>query len=147
MGQKSSVRTILLIFLFFLQETHMDQGAKKEKMPSSGHQYKDFISQYCVVVLLSLGRVPTTPDPNTSEKVSRCKWSYRPKAGVTDQKSELQPGRTNHPERGPMGFRCFYRNPPLELSWFWLKQTVFCQGCFTEWCVQRVAGIYRGRRH
>ena len=48
--------------------------------------------------------------------------SYRPKVGVTDQKSEIQPGRPpesepNRPEKGPrMGLRGFYRNPPLKPS-------------------------------
>ena len=43
--------------------------------------------------------------------------SYRPKVGVTDQKSEIQPRiRTKSPQKGPrMGFRCFYRTSPWSL--------------------------------
>ena len=51
--------------------------------------------------------------------------SYRPKVRVADQKSEIQPGRprirTESPRKGPqMGFRCFYRKPPLKPSWIHL---------------------------
>ena len=43
---------------------------------------------------------------------------YRPKVGVTDQKSEMQSRiRTESPRKGPrMGLRCFYRKPPLKPS-------------------------------
>ena len=52
--------------------------------------------------------------------------SYRPKVGVTDQKVRVTAGqtpriRTESPRNGPrMGFRCFYRKPPLKPSWIQL---------------------------
>ena len=48
---------------------------------------------------------------------------YRPKVGVTDQKSEIQPRiRTESPREGPrVGSRCFCRKPPLKPSWIHLK--------------------------
>ena len=58
--------------------------------------------------------------------------SYRPKVGVTDQKSEIQPRiRTESPRKGPrMEFRCFYRKPPLRPSWIHLIYVPFSPRVF-----------------
>ena len=82
--------------------------------------------QFCANLAHNLRQICATPPSRTPPSRNfwfSVKWfgfrpesqSYRPKVGVTDQKSEMQPGRPQNPNRiarkGPqMGFRCFYRS-------------------------------------
>ena len=97
------------------------------------------------------------PPRNDSRASFSGKWfgfrpesqSYRPKVGVTDQKSELQWGRPpesepNRPEKKPrIGFRCFYRKPPLRvfslyfprIHGLYRSQKVQGKGCLIKGCL------------
>ena len=75
---------------------------------------------------------------------------YRPKVGVTDQKSEIQPRiRTESPRKGPrMGFRCFCRKPPLKPSWIHLMYAII-SACMVAGmsCVIRMLAENYALRH